>query len=244
MTLIPTVIEKTAGGERAYDIYSRMLKERVIFLVGPVDDNIAHSLVAQMLFLEAEDPEKPISMIINSPGGSVSAGLAIYDTMNYISAPVHTLCVGMAASMGAFLLAAGEKGHREALPSARIMIHQPSGGSQGMASDIEIQAQEILYLKKRLNQIMADNCGCSLEEMTRSTDRDNYKSSHEAQAFGLIDGIRTKRGVEVEAPARAPRNPEPAPAQDVAKPAKAKPKTATAKPTTAAPKPRKPAPAK
>lgn len=226
MNLIPTVIEKTAGGERAYDIYSRMLKERVVFLVGPVNDDISHSLVAQMLFLEAEDPDKPIQLIINSPGGSVTAGLAIYDTMNFISAPVHTLCVGQAASMGAFLLAAGEKGHREALPSARIMIHQPSGGSQGMASDIEIQAKEILYLKQSLNQIMADNCGCTLAEMTISTDRDNFKSSREAQEFGLIDAIRVKRGVEVEIPLRVAAVAETAKLSAPAKPRKAAAKVA------------------
>lgn len=217
MVLTPMVIEKTPQGERAYDIYSRMLKDRLVFLVGPVSDESAQSIVAQMLFLDSENPKLPISFCINSPGGSVTAGLAIYDTMNFISSPVHTLCNGQAASMGAFLLAAGEKGHRSALPNARVMIHQPSGGSQGQASDIEIQAREILYLKQRLNKIMADNCGRTVEELEVATDRDNFKSSWEAKEFGLIDTVKLNHNTDLEqdpnatrkelASLRAPRRP-------------------------------------
>lgn len=187
------VVEKTPGGERAYDIYSRMLKDRVIFLVGPVNDHSANLIVAQMLFLESEDPKKPISFYINSPGGSVTAGLSIYDTMQFISCPVHTLCMGQAASMGAFLLCAGEKGHRVALPNSRVMIHQPSGGSQGQASDILIQAEEILYLRQRLNQIMAKHTGQTLDEIERGTDRDNFLSSADSMKFGLIDKVMVNR---------------------------------------------------
>ena len=196
MYQIPMVIEKTASGERSYDIYSRLLKERVVFLVGEVNDMSANSIIAQMLFLESENPDKPINFYINSPGGSVSAGLAIYDTMQFVKCPIHTLCMGQAASMGAFLLAAGEKGHRRALPNSRIMIHQPLGGAQGQASDIEIQAKEILYLKERLNKIMADNCGISYDEMVVATDRDNFKSSIEAKEFGLIDHVSLTRDHE------------------------------------------------
>jgi ATP-dependent Clp protease protease subunit len=196
MNFVPYVIEKTAGGERSFDIYSRMLKDRVVFLVGEVNDQSANSIVAQMLFLESDSPEKPIHFYINSPGGSVSAGLAIHDAMKFVECPVHTLCLGQAASMGAFLLAAGEKGHRRALPNARVMIHQPLGGAQGQASDIEIQAKEILYLKRRLNEILADNCGKSVEEMEHATDRDNFLSALEAKDFGLIDVVNIKRNLE------------------------------------------------
>lgn len=207
MNYVPYVIEKTAGGERSYDIYSRMLKDRVVFLVGEVNDQSANSIVAQMLFLESDDPKKPIHFYINSPGGSVSAGLAIHDAMKFIECPVHTLCLGQAASMGAFLLAAGEKGHRRALPNSRIMIHQPSGGSQGQASDIEIQAKEILYLKRRLNEILAQNCGRTVKEMELATDRDTFKSAIEAKDFGLIDVVNIKRDLEAtydDVPSRSP----------------------------------------
>lgn len=189
MNFTPIVIEKTAHGERSYDIFSRMLKERVVFLVGEVNDHSANSIVAQMLFLEAENPTAPINFYINSPGGSVSAGLAIYDTMNFVGCPIHTLCMGQAASMGAFLLSAGAKGHRMALPNARVMIHQPLGGAQGQASDIQIQAKEILYLKGLLNGIMAKNSGKSMEEMEAATDRDNFMSALEAMDYGLIDKV-------------------------------------------------------
>jgi ATP-dependent Clp protease protease subunit len=175
--LVPMVIEQSGRGERAYDIYSRLLKERVIFLVGPVNDQMANLIVAQMLFLESENPDKDISLYINSPGGSVSAGLAIFDTMNFIKPDVSTLCTGLAASMGAFLLAAGAKGKRFSLPNSRVMIHQPSGGSQGMASDIEIQAKEILYLRERLARIMADNTGQTIEQIHKDTDRDRFMSA-------------------------------------------------------------------
>lgn len=197
MQFVPTVIEQTSKGERAFDIYSRMLKERVVFLVGEVNDHVANSIIAQMLFLESEDPKKPISFYINSPGGSVTAGLAIYDTMNFIESPVHTLCLGQAASMGAFLLAAGEKGHRIALPNSRVMIHQPLGGASGQASEIAIQAKEILYLKERLNQILADNSGRTLDEMEAATDRDNFLSALEAKAFGLIDKVMVNKSTPV-----------------------------------------------
>ncbi len=192
--MVPMVIEQSGRGERAYDIYSRLLKERVIFLVGPVNDQMANLIVAQLLFLESENPDKDISLYINSPGGSVSAGLAIFDTMNFIKPDVSTLCTGLAASMGAFLLAAGAKGKRFSLPNSRIMIHQPSGGSQGMASDIEIQAKEILYLRERLARIMADNTGQSIEQIHKDTDRDRFMSSEEAVEYGMIDKVLTNRG--------------------------------------------------
>ena len=192
--LVPMVVEQSGRGERAYDIYSRLLKERVIFLVGPVNDQMANLIVAQMLFLESENPDKDISLYINSPGGSVSAGLAIFDTMNFIKPDVSTLCTGLAASMGAFLLAAGAKGKRFSLPNSRVMIHQPSGGSQGMASDIEIQAKEILYLRERLARIMADNTGQSIEQIHKDTDRDRFMSAEESVEYGMIDKVLTSRG--------------------------------------------------
>jgi ATP-dependent Clp protease protease subunit len=191
--LVPMVVEQSGRGERAYDIYSRLLKERVIFMVGPVNDQMANLIVAQLLFLESENPDKDISLYINSPGGSVSAGLAIFDTMNFIKPDVSTLCTGMAASMGAFLLAAGAKGKRFSLPNSRIMIHQPSGGSQGQASDIEIQAKEILYLRERLNKILADATGKSIEQIHKDTDRDRFMSGDEAADYGLIDKVLTSR---------------------------------------------------
>jgi ATP-dependent Clp protease protease subunit len=191
--LVPMVVEQSGRGERAYDIYSRLLKERVIFLVGPVNDQMANLIVAQLLFLESENPDKDISLYINSPGGSVSAGLAIFDTMNFIKPDVSTLCTGLAASMGAFLLAAGAKGKRFSLPNSRVMIHQPSGGSQGMASDIEIQAKEILYLRERLARIMAENTGQSVEQIHKDTDRDRFMSAEESVEYGLIDKVLTSR---------------------------------------------------
>jgi ATP-dependent Clp protease protease subunit len=191
--LVPMVVEQSGRGERAYDIYSRLLKERVIFLVGPVNDQMANLIVAQLLFLESENPDKDISLYINSPGGSVSAGLAIFDTMNFIKPDVSTLCTGMAASMGAFLLAAGAKGKRFSLPNSRIMIHQPSGGSQGQASDIEIQAKEILYLRERLNKILAERTGKTMEQIHKDTDRDRFMSGDEAADYGLIDQVLTSR---------------------------------------------------
>ena len=191
--MVPIVIEQSGRGERAYDIYSRLLRERVIFLVGPVMDQTANLVVAQLLYLESENPDKDISFYINSPGGSVSAGLAIYDTMQFIKPQVSTLCMGIAASMGAFLLAAGEKGKRFALPNSRIMIHQPSGGAQGQASDIEIQAREILYLRERLNKILADKTGQPVERIARDTDRDNFLSAEDAVSYGLIDKVLVSR---------------------------------------------------
>ena len=191
--LVPMVVEQSGRGERSYDIYSRLLKERLIFMVGPVNDQMANLVVAQLLFLESENPEKEISLYINSPGGSVSAGMAIYDTMQFIKPDVSTLCTGMAASMGAFLLAAGAKGKRFSLPNSRIMIHQPSGGSQGMASDIEIQAKEILYLRTRLNGIMAERTGQSIDQIAKDTDRDRFMSADEAVEYGLIDKVLTSR---------------------------------------------------
>lgn len=191
--LVPMVVEQSGRGERAYDIYSRLLKERVIFMVGPVNDQMANLIVAQLLFLESENPDKDISLYINSPGGSVSAGLAIFDTMNFIKPDVSTLCTGMAASMGAFLLAAGTKGKRFSLPNSRIMIHQPSGGSQGQASDIEIQAKEILYLRERLNKILAERTGKTMEQIHKDTDRDRFMSGEEAADYGLIDKVLTSR---------------------------------------------------
>tara|TARA_R110001599_G_scaffold64023_3_gene178436 strand:- start:4730 stop:5347 length:618 start_codon:yes stop_codon:yes gene_type:complete len=191
--MVPMVIEQSGRGERAYDIYSRLLKERVIFLVGPVNDHSANLIVAQMLFLESENPDKDISLYINSPGGSVSAGMAIYDTMQFIKPNVSTLCTGLAASMGAFLLAAGEKGKRFSLPNSRIMIHQPLGGAQGQASDIEIQAREILYLRERLNAILAERTGKSVEEISKDTDRDNFMSADAAVEYGMIDKVLSTR---------------------------------------------------
>jgi ATP-dependent Clp protease protease subunit len=191
--LVPMVVEQSGRGERAYDIYSRLLKERVIFMVGPVNDQMANLIVAQLLFLESENPDKDISLYINSPGGSVSAGLAIFDTMNFIKPDVSTLCTGMAASMGAFLLAAGANGKRFSLPNSRIMIHQPSGGSQGQASDIEIQAKEILYLRERLNRILAERTGKTMEQIHKDTDRDRFMSGDEAAEYGLIDKVLTSR---------------------------------------------------
>ena len=191
--MVPMVIEQSGRGERAFDIYSRLLKERVIFLVGPVNDHSANLIVAQLLFLESENPEKDISLYINSPGGSVSAGMAIYDTMQFIKPEVSTLCTGLAASMGAFLLAAGAKGKRFSLPNSRIMIHQPSGGAQGQATDIEIQAREILYLRERLNGILAEKTGQSIEQIGRDTERDNFMSADDAVVYGLIDKVLTRR---------------------------------------------------
>jgi ATP-dependent Clp protease protease subunit len=192
--LVPMVIEQSGRGERSFDIYSRLLRDRVIFLVGPVTEQSANLVVAQLLFLESENPDKDISLYIDSPGGSVYAGLSIYDTMQFIKPDVSTICLGMAASMGAFLLAAGAEGKRYALPNSRIMIHQPSGGSQGTAADIEIQAREILDLRQRLNEILAHHTGKSVEQIARDTERDNFMSSKEAQEYGLIDRVFTKRG--------------------------------------------------
>lgn len=193
--LVPTVIEQSGRGERAFDIYSRLLKERIIFLVGPVNDQTANLVVAQLLFLESENPDKDIFLYINSPGGSVTAGMSIYDTMNFIKPDVSTLCLGQAASMGAFLLSAGAKGKRFALPNSRVMIHQPliSGGLGGQASDIEIHAKELLKLKAKLNQLLAEHCGRTLDELERDTDRDNFMSAEEAQAYGLIDQVLSNR---------------------------------------------------
>jgi ATP-dependent Clp protease, protease subunit len=191
--LIPMVIEQSGRGERAYDIYSRLLKERIVFLVGPVDDATANLVVAQMLFLESENPDKDINFYINSPGGSIAAGMAIYDTMQFIKPDVSTQCVGMAASMGAFLLAAGAKGKRFALPNSTVMIHQPAGGFQGQASDIEIHARFILALRERLNRLMALHTGKSVEEIAKETDRDNFLTAEEALAFGIIDQVLQKR---------------------------------------------------
>jgi ATP-dependent Clp protease protease subunit len=190
---IPYVVEQTPRGERTYDIYSRLLKDRIVFLGTQVNDHVANAIIAQMLFLESEDPEKEIFMYINSPGGSVSAGLGIYDIMQYISCPVSTYCTGMAASMGAVLLAGGEKGRRFALPNSRIMIHQPLGGVQGQASDIEIHAQEILRMKQLLNGILADHTGQSLIEIEKRTDRDNFMSAEDAKNFGIIDAVVSKK---------------------------------------------------
>jgi len=191
--MVPMVIEQSGRGERAYDIYSRLLKERIIFLVGPVNDATANLVVAQLLFLESENPDKDISLYINSPGGSVSAGMAIFDTMQFIKPDVSTLCTGLAASMGAFLLAAGAKGKRFSLPNSRIMIHQPLGGAQGQASDIEIQAREILYLRERLNAILAEKTGRTIDQIGKDTDRDNFMSATAAAEYGLIDQVLEKR---------------------------------------------------
>ncbi|CAG7601910.1 ATP-dependent Clp endopeptidase proteolytic subunit ClpP [Candidatus Vallotia tarda] len=191
--LVPMVVETSGRGERAYDIYSRLLKERLVFLVGEVNDQTANLVVAQLLFLESENPDKDISLYINSPGGSVSAGMAIYDTMQFIKPDVSTLCVGLAASMGAFLLAAGARGKRIVLPNVRIMIHQPLGGARGQASDIEIQAREIMFLKDRLNHLLSQHTGQSVEQILRDTDRDNFMSGEDAQTYGLIDRVLHKR---------------------------------------------------
>ena len=191
--MVPMVIEQSGRGERSYDIYSRLLKERVIFLVGPVNDHVANLVVAQLLFLESENPDKDISFYINSPGGSVSSGMAIYDTMNFIKPDVSTLCTGMAASMGAFLLAAGAKGKRFSLPNSKVMIHQPSGGSQGQATEIEIQAREILKTREQLNKILAERTGQPLDRIERDTERDYYMSADESMEYGLIDKVIAKR---------------------------------------------------
>ncbi len=190
---IPYVVERTSGGERSYDLYSRLLEDRIIFLSGEVDDTMANAIVAQLIFLEAKDPSKDISLYINSPGGSVSAGMAIYDTMNYIKCDVSTICIGMAASMGAFLLSSGTKGKRFALKNSEIMIHQPLGGAQGQASDIKIQAEHILKIKDKMTRILAENTGKPYEIVARDTDRDNYLSADEAMAYGLIDRVYVKR---------------------------------------------------
>jgi ATP-dependent Clp protease, protease subunit len=192
MHLIPTVIEQTNRGERAYDIYSRLLKDRIIMLGSAIDDNVANSIVAQLLFLEAENPEKDITLYINSPGGSITAGMAIYDTMQYIKANVSTVCIGMAASMGAFLLAAGEKGKRYALPNSEVMIHQPLGGAQGQATEIEIAAKRILFLRDKLNGILAERTGQPIEVIAKDTDRDNFMTAEQAKEYGLIDTIITR----------------------------------------------------
>ncbi len=192
--LVPTVVEQSGRGERAFDIFSRLMKERVIFLVGPVNDGVANIVVAQLLFLESENPDKDIHLYINSPGGSVSAGLAIYDTMQFIKSSVSTTCMGIAASMGAFLLAAGAPGKRYALPNSRVMIHQPSGGAQGQASDIEIQAKEILYLRHRLNEILAHHTGKQVSDLEKDTDRDNFMNAQEALDYGLVDRVLSRRG--------------------------------------------------
>lgn len=191
--LVPMVIEQTSRGERSYDIYSRLLKERVIFLVGPVEDHMANLIVAQMLFLESENPEKDIHLYINSPGGSVTAGMAIYDTMRFIKPDVSTMCIGQAASMGSFLLSAGAKGKRFALPNSRVMIHQPLGGFQGQASDIQIHAQEIMQIKEKLNKALADHTGQNIKTIEKDTDRDNFMSADEACDYGLIDKVLTQR---------------------------------------------------
>ena len=191
--LVPMVVETSGRGERAYDIYSRLLRERVVFLVGPVNDATANLVVAQLLFLESENPDKDIHFYINSPGGSVTAGMAIYDTMQFIKSDVSTLCIGQAASMGAFLLAAGAKGKRFALPNSRVMIHQPLGGFQGQASDIEIHAKEILYLKDKLNRMLAEHTGQTIEKIENDTDRDNFLSAAAAAEYGLVDQVLTRR---------------------------------------------------
>ncbi len=200
LNLVPMVVEQTSRGERAYDIYSRLLKERVIFLVGGIDDAVANVIVAQLLFLEAENPEKDISLYINSPGGIVTSGMAIYDTMQFIKPDVSTICVGQAASMGAVLLAAGAKGKRYALPNSRVMIHQPLGGAQGQAADIDIHAREILTLRQRLNEILSKHTGQPIETIARDTDRDNFKSADAAQAYGLIDQVLERRPDETIQP--------------------------------------------
>ncbi len=192
-TVVPYVIENTGKGERSYDIYSRLLEDRIIFLTGEINDAVADTVVAQLIYLEGQDPEKDICLYINSPGGSVTAGMAIYDTMNYIKCDVTTICIGMAASMGAFLLSSGTKGKRFALKNSEIMIHQPLGGAQGQASDIKIQADHILKIKHKLNSILAENCNKPFEQVEKDTDRDNYLSAEEAREYGLIDDIFVKR---------------------------------------------------
>ncbi|HMM56766.1 MAG: ATP-dependent Clp endopeptidase proteolytic subunit ClpP [Xanthomonadales bacterium PRO7] len=196
LNLVPMVVEQTPRGERAYDIYSRLLKERVVFCVGPIDDYMANVIVAQLLFLESENPDKDINLYINSPGGVVTAGMAVYDTMQFIKPDVSTICVGQAASMGSLLLAAGAKGKRYALPNSRIMIHQPLGGFQGQASDIEIHAKETLTIKERLNAILARHTGQPIEQITKDTDRDNFKSAAEAKTYGLVDEVIEQRPAE------------------------------------------------
>ena len=191
--LVPMVVEQSSKGERAYDIYSRLLKERIIFLTGQINDNVASLVTAQLLFLEAEDPKKEISLYINSPGGLVTAGLGIYDTMQYINSPVSTLCIGQASSMGSFLLAAGEKGKRYSLPNSRIMVHQPSAGFQGQATDIQIHAKEILSLKERLNKIYSKHTGKTVDEISNALERDNFMTAEDAKKFGLIDSVVEKR---------------------------------------------------
>jgi len=193
MSLVPMVVEQTSKGERSYDIYSRLLKERIIFITGEIHDEMADLVVAQLLFLEAEDPEKDINMYINSPGGSVTAGMAIYDAMNYIKCDVSTICIGMAASMGAFLLSGGKKGKRYALPNSEIMIHQPLGGAKGQATDIKIVADHILRTKQKLNKIISENTGRPYEEIEKDTDRDNYMTAEQAKEYGLVDEIMTER---------------------------------------------------
>lgn len=201
LNLIPMVVEQTPRGERSFDIYSRLLKERVIFLVGPVDDYVANVVIAQLLFLEAENPEKDVSLYINSPGGVVTAGLAIYDTMRFIKPDVSTICVGQACSMGSFLLAAGAKGKRYILPNSRVMIHQPSGGTQGQASDIAIQAKEILYLRERLNAALAENTGQSIEKISLDVERDYFMAAEEAKSYGIVDAVLGNRTAESIQPA-------------------------------------------
>ncbi len=191
--LIPMVLEQTARGERSYDIYSRLLKERIIFIVGPIDDNVANLVVAQLLYAESENADKDVQLYINSPGGSVTAGLAIYDTMQFINCDVSTMCIGQAASMGAFLLAGGAKGKRYCLPNSRVMIHQPSGGSQGQASDIEIQAKEILYLRERMNEILGQHTGKTPEQIAKDTERDHFMTPHQALEYGMIDRVQEPR---------------------------------------------------
>ena len=201
MNLVPIVVEQTSRGERSFDIYSRLLKERIIFVTGPIEDHMASLIVAQLLFLESENPKKEISMYINSPGGVVSAGLAIYDTMQYIRSPVSTMCMGMAASMGSLLLTAGEAGMRYATPNARIMVHQPSGGFRGQASDIERHAADIQKIKKRLNEIYVEHTGQSYDEIVNALDRDNFMSAEEGKEFGLIDHVHSRRtDIEGDAP--------------------------------------------
>ena len=196
MSYIPYVVEKTARGERSYDIYSRLLKDRIIMLSGEVNDQVASTIVAQLLFLEAEDPEKDIYFYINSPGGVITSGMAMYDTMNYIQPDVVTICIGQAASMGSFLLSSGAKGKRYALPNARIMIHQPLGGAQGQATDIEIQAKEILRMKADLNRMLAENTGQTVKKLEKDTDRDNFMSAKEAMDYGIIDEVLTKKEIK------------------------------------------------
>ena len=196
--LVPMVVEQTSRGERSFDIYSRLLKERVIFVVGPVEDNMANLIVAQLLFLESENPDKDISLYINSPGGSVTAGLAIYDTMQFIKPDISTICIGQAASMGAFLLSGGAKGKRFCLPNSRVMIHQPSGGAQGQATDIDIQAKEILIIRERLNRFLADHTGQPIETIEADTERDNFMSATTAQEYGLVDERLDARNVDKE----------------------------------------------